>query len=184
MSAAEPVTKPDFAARLAAFPEIVAAADGVSLTEELGQRRRDIDERQQAFGDAQLRANELKRMLAADFGIEHATLEVEIYTQTARLLHLDVAGGVGPIERFMAISDVWALIEWLTAQGKVTLHTSTYPLDAINDAMRDWVTNVADTFYCIGTVAGPHPYPAMVRDFQTVIGMTLMGKNADKAIAG
>ena len=42
--------------------------------------------------------------------------------------------------------------------------------DAMNDAMRDWVTNVADTFYCIGTVAGPHPYPAMVRDFQCVIG--------------
>ncbi len=42
--------------------------------------------------------------------------------------------------------------------------------DAMNDAMRDWVTNVADTFYCIGTVAGPHPYPAMVRDFQAIIG--------------
>ncbi len=42
--------------------------------------------------------------------------------------------------------------------------------DAMNDAMRDWVTNVGDTFYCIGTVAGPHPYPAMVRDFQSVIG--------------
>lgn len=42
--------------------------------------------------------------------------------------------------------------------------------DALNEAMRDWVTNVDDTFYIIGTVAGPHPYPAMVRDFQTVIG--------------
>ena len=42
--------------------------------------------------------------------------------------------------------------------------------DAMNDALRDWVTNVADTFYCIGTVAGPHPYPAMVRDFQAIIG--------------
>jgi tryptophan synthase beta chain len=42
--------------------------------------------------------------------------------------------------------------------------------DAMNEALRDWVTNVADTFYCIGTVAGPHPYPAMVRDFQSVIG--------------
>jgi tryptophan synthase beta chain len=36
--------------------------------------------------------------------------------------------------------------------------------------LRDWVTNVDDTFYCIGTVAGPHPYPMMVRDFQSVIG--------------
>jgi tryptophan synthase beta chain len=42
--------------------------------------------------------------------------------------------------------------------------------DAMNEALRDWVSNVADTFYVIGTVAGPHPYPAMVRDFQSVIG--------------
>jgi tryptophan synthase beta chain len=42
--------------------------------------------------------------------------------------------------------------------------------DAMNEALRDWVTNVSDTFYCIGTVAGPHPYPMMVRDFQCVIG--------------
>jgi tryptophan synthase beta chain len=42
--------------------------------------------------------------------------------------------------------------------------------DAMNEAMRDWVTNVHDTFYCIGTVAGMHPYPMMVRDFQSVIG--------------
>lgn len=42
--------------------------------------------------------------------------------------------------------------------------------DALNEAMRDWVTNIDDTFYIIGTVAGPHPYPAMVRDFQKIIG--------------
>jgi tryptophan synthase beta chain len=42
--------------------------------------------------------------------------------------------------------------------------------DAMNEALRDWVTNVSDTFYCIGTVAGPHPYPMMVRDFQCIIG--------------
>ncbi len=42
--------------------------------------------------------------------------------------------------------------------------------DAMNEALRDWVTNVDSTFYCIGTAAGPHPYPAMVRDFQCVIG--------------
>ncbi|NOQ94891.1 MAG: tryptophan synthase subunit beta [Methylophaga sp.] len=42
--------------------------------------------------------------------------------------------------------------------------------DALNEALRDWVTNVDDTFYIIGTVAGPHPYPEMVRDFQTIIG--------------
>ena len=42
--------------------------------------------------------------------------------------------------------------------------------DAMNEALRDWVTNVGDTFYCVGTAAGPHPYPEMVRDFQSVIG--------------
>ena len=42
--------------------------------------------------------------------------------------------------------------------------------DAMNEALRDWVTNVKDTFYIIGTVAGPHPYPSMVRDFQSIIG--------------
>src|SRR5262249_62396241 len=42
--------------------------------------------------------------------------------------------------------------------------------NAMNEALRDWVTNVATTFYCIGTVAGPHPYPMMVRDFQSIIG--------------
>jgi tryptophan synthase beta chain len=42
--------------------------------------------------------------------------------------------------------------------------------DAMNEALRDWVTNVDNTFYCIGTVAGPHPYPMMVRDFQCIIG--------------
>ena len=43
--------------------------------------------------------------------------------------------------------------------------------DAMNEALRDWVTNVDSTFYCIGTVAGPHPYPSMVRDFQSIIGI-------------
>ncbi len=46
--------------------------------------------------------------------------------------------------------------------------------DALNEAMRDWVTNVGNTFYIIGTVAGPHPYPMMVRDFQSVIGIEAM----------
>ena len=51
----------------------------------------------------------------------------------------------------------------------VTSSTATLK-DAMNEALRDWVANVDDTYYLIGTVAGPHPYPAMVRDFQTVIG--------------
>jgi tryptophan synthase beta chain len=48
--------------------------------------------------------------------------------------------------------------------------------DALNEAMRDWVTHVADTFYIIGTVAGPHPYPMLVRDFQKVIGEECVGQ--------
>ena len=48
--------------------------------------------------------------------------------------------------------------------------------DAMNEALRDWVTNVKDTFYIIGTAAGPHPYPAMVRDFQSVIGKEVRGQ--------
>ena len=62
--------------------------------------------------------------------------------------------------------------------------------DAINDAMRDWVTNVSTTFYIIGTVAGPHPYPMLVRDFQAVIGQEcltqmpeLCGRQPDAVIA-
>ena len=62
--------------------------------------------------------------------------------------------------------------------------------DALNEAMRDWVTNVENTFYIIGTVAGPHPYPMMVRDFQSVIGIEartqmveLTGRQPDVVIA-
>jgi tryptophan synthase beta chain len=62
--------------------------------------------------------------------------------------------------------------------------------DALNEAMRDWVTNVENTFYIIGTVAGPHPYPMMVRDFQTVIGreareqmVELTGRQPDAVLA-
>jgi hypothetical protein len=50
--------------------------------------------------------------------------------------------------------------------------------DALNEAMRDWVTNVDNTFYIIGTVAGPHPYPMMVRDFQSVIGKECLDTDA------
>src|SRR5512136_2918655 len=62
--------------------------------------------------------------------------------------------------------------------------------DALNEAMRDWVTNVANTFYIIGTVAGPHPYPMMVRDFNAVVGRecleqmpALAGRQPDAVIA-
>jgi len=52
--------------------------------------------------------------------------------------------------------------------------------DAMNEALRDWVTNVDDTFYIIGTVAGPHPYPGMVRDFQSVIGRETRSQHLEK----
>jgi tryptophan synthase beta chain len=52
--------------------------------------------------------------------------------------------------------------------------------DAMNEALRDWVTNVRDTFYCIGTVAGPHPYPTMVRDFQSIIGKETRAQMLDR----
>ena len=62
--------------------------------------------------------------------------------------------------------------------------------DAMNEALRDWVTNVANTFYCIDTVAGPHPYPMMVRDFQSIIGdetraqmLEAEGRSPDSLIA-
>lgn len=62
--------------------------------------------------------------------------------------------------------------------------------DALNEAMRDWVTNVEDTFYIIGTVAGPHPYPMMVRDFNSVVGKEcvkqmpdMVGRQPDAVIA-
>lgn len=62
--------------------------------------------------------------------------------------------------------------------------------DALNEAMRDWVTNIENTFYIIGTVAGPHPYPAMVRDFQRIIGdeclvqmPEMIGRQPDAVIA-
>ena len=62
--------------------------------------------------------------------------------------------------------------------------------DALNEAMRDWVTNANDTFYIIGTVAGPHPYPMMVRDFQSVIGieakwqmLEMVGRQPDAVLA-
>ncbi|HEY2256566.1 MAG TPA: pyridoxal-phosphate dependent enzyme, partial [Variovorax sp.] len=52
--------------------------------------------------------------------------------------------------------------------------------DALNEAMRDWVTNVAETFYIIGTVAGPHPYPMMVRDFNAIVGREARGQMLDE----
>ncbi len=62
----------------------------------------------------------------------------------------------------------------------VPVHSGTKTLkDALNEAMRDWVTNVDDTFYIIGTVAGPHPYPMLVRDFNAVVGREVIRQSQD-----
>ena len=88
--------------------------------------------------------------VAARLGIECVVYmgEVDIQRQAANVYRMKLLGAtVVPV-----------------TSGSKTLK------DALNEAMRDWVTNIDNTFYIIGTVAGPHPYPAMVRDFQTIIG--------------
>jgi tryptophan synthase beta chain len=88
--------------------------------------------------------------VAARYGIECVVYmgSVDVERQAANVYRMKLLGAtVVPVE-----------------SGSRTLK------DALNEAMRDWVTNVGDTFYIIGTVAGPHPYPMMVRDFQAIIG--------------
>jgi tryptophan synthase beta chain len=88
--------------------------------------------------------------LCARFGLECIVYmgSVDVARQRANVFRMEMLGAkVVPVE-----------------SGSKTLK------DAMNDALRDWVTNVENTFYCIGTVAGPHPYPMMVRDFQSIIG--------------
>jgi len=63
-----------------------------------------------------------------------------------------------------------ARMKLLGAEVRVVMSGTRTLKDAMNEALRDWVTNVRDTFYCIGSVAGPHPYPTMVRELQAVIG--------------
>jgi tryptophan synthase beta chain len=81
-----------------------------------------------------------------------------------------------PCEIFMGATDVERqkpnVFRMKLLKAKVNAVTSGAGTlkDAMNEALRDWVTNVADTYYIIGTAAGPHPYPAMVRDFQSIIG--------------
>ena len=88
--------------------------------------------------------------LCAKFGIECVVYmgAVDVFRQQPNVLRMQALGAeIVPVQ-----------------SGSKTLK------DAMNEALRDWVTNVSDTFYCIGTVAGPHPYPMMVRDFQCIIG--------------
>jgi tryptophan synthase beta chain len=108
--------------------------------------------------------------MCAKFGLECIVYMgvVDVERQKANVLRMKALGAeVRPIE-----------------SGSKTLK------DAMNEALRDWVTNVANTFYCIGTVAGPHPYPMMVRDFQSIIGdetraqmLAAEGRSPDSLIA-
>ena len=94
--------------------------------------------------------------MCAKFGIECVVYMgvVDVERQKPNVLRMQALGAeVRPVE-----------------SGSKTLK------DAMNEALRDWVSNVANTFYCIGTVAGPHPYPMMVRDFQSVIGDEVRGQ--------
>jgi tryptophan synthase beta chain len=108
--------------------------------------------------------------MCAKFGLECVVYMgvVDVERQKANVLRMKALGAeVRPVE-----------------SGSKTLK------DAMNEALRDWVTNVANTFYCIGTVAGPHPYPMMVRDFQLIIGdetraqmLEAEGRSPDSLIA-
>ena len=108
--------------------------------------------------------------VAARYGMECVVYmgSEDIKRQAANVYHMKLLGAkVVPVE-----------------SGSKTLK------DALNEAMRDWVTNIGNTFYIIGTVAGPHPYPMMVRDFQAVIGEEcktqmpeLTGRQPDAVIA-
>jgi tryptophan synthase beta chain len=101
-----------------------------------------------------------------------------------------------PCEIYMGAEDV--VRQALNVERMKLLGAAVHPVssgtrtlkDAMNEALRDWVTNVADTFYLIGSVAGPHPYPWMVRDLQSVIGretraqlQTALGRPADALVA-
>ena len=92
-----------------------------------------------------------------------------------------------PCEVFMGAEDVRRQapnvrrMELLGAKVHSVTSGSATLKDAMNEALRDWVTNVETTHYCVGSVAGPHPYPMIVRDFQSVIGKESRAQMLDKA---
>ncbi|TCK27256.1 tryptophan synthase beta chain [Pseudonocardia endophytica] len=88
----------------------------------------------------------------------------------AALLGLDCVVYMGEVDTERQALNV-ARMRLLGAEVRPVASGSRTLKDAMNEAMRDWVTNVADTHYLIGSVAGPHPFPAMVRDFQRIIGV-------------
>src|ERR1700753_1287158 len=87
----------------------------------------------------------------------------------AALFNLPCTGYMGEVDIARQQPNVFRMRLLCSEVAPVKSGTRTLK-DAMNEALRDWVANVEDTFYIIGTVAGPHPYPEMVRDFQSVIG--------------
>lgn len=118
------------------------------------------------IGQALLAKRMGKRRIIAETGAgQHG---VATATVAARL-GLECVVYMGEVDVARQEANVYRM-KLLGAEVRAVSSGSKTLKDALNEAMRDWVTNVDDTFYIIGTVAGPHPYPAMVRDFQAVIG--------------
>ena len=117
-------------------------------------------------GQALLAAQMGKRRVIAETGAgQHG---VATATVAARL-GMDCVVYMGDVDIQRQAINVYRM-QLLGAQVRNVSSGSKTLKDALNEAMRDWVTNIDDTFYIIGTVAGPHPYPKMVRDFNSVIG--------------
>ena len=139
-----------------------------------------------ALGQALLAVRMGKRRVVAETGAgQHG-----VATATAcALLDLDCQVYMGTEDMARQALNVYRM-RLLGAQVTGVDAGSRTLKDAINEAMRDWVTNVTDTYYLLGSVLGPHPYPLMVREFQSVIGReaqpqieTLIGRNPDAVVA-
>jgi tryptophan synthase beta chain len=119
-----------------------------------------------ALGQALLAQRMGKRRIIAETGAgQHGVASAT----ACALLGLDCIVYMGDIDIARQAPNVFRM-KLLGAEVRPVTSGSRTLKDAINEAIRDWVTNVADTFYIIGSVVGPHPYPQMVRDFQSVIG--------------
>jgi tryptophan synthase beta chain len=119
-----------------------------------------------ALGQALLARRMGKQRIIAETGAgQHGVASATV----CALLGLDCIVYMGEVDIQRQALNVFRMKLLGTEVRPVTSGSRTLK-DAINEAMRDWVTNVADTFYLIGSVVGPHPYPRIVRDFQAVIG--------------
>lgn len=117
-------------------------------------------------GQALLARHMGKRRIIAETGAgQHGVASATV----AARLGLECVVYMGAVDIVRQEANVYRM-RLLGAEVRAVESGSKTLKDALNEAMRDWVTNVDNTFYIIGTVAGPHPYPAMVRDFQSIIG--------------